>query len=396
VTSRLAGAAVAAVAVAGLAIAVAPAASAATPPLPTTTNKTLASGLVSPLSFDVADNGDVFLSQNFAGLLTKVATSGAKTVLYAAPPGPAPDSGAGKGEAGAVSTRNGTVYFGTTQGPEEGPHAAQFWSIPAAGGTPKKMADLTTFEATNNPDKVNKYGFQGLDPSCASQIDPSIAGPATYTGLVDTHPYASVATSAGVYVADAGGNDIVKVRYDGGVQVAAVLPPTPFMVTAEAAAANGFPACVAGHVYNFEPVPTDVEIGPNNMLYVSTLPGGPEDGSLGARGRLYMVNPSNHKVTLVASGLSSPTGIAVDVNSGATLVAELFGGQMGSGDVALIGPGATSPSASLPVAQPAAIELKNGSIYVTTQALGDPSAPPAGKLIKISMAGGASTMTSIG
>lgn len=37
-----------------------------------------------------------------------------------------------------------------------------------------------------------------------------------------------------------------------------------------------------GAPHNFEPVPIDVEIGDDGMLYVSTLPGGPEGPELGA------------------------------------------------------------------------------------------------------------------
>lgn len=50
-------------------------------------------------------------------------------------------------------------------------------------------------------------------------------------------------------------------------------------------------ACVVGHEYAFEPMPTDVEIGPDGWLYVSSFPGGPEDPSLGARGAIFRINP---------------------------------------------------------------------------------------------------------
>ena len=71
------------------------------------------------------------------------------------------------------------------------------------------------------------------------------------------------------------------------------------------------PACVAGHEYAFEPVPTDVELGPDGWLYVSSLPGGPEDPSLGARGAVFRVSPWTGHVRLWAEDILSPTGIAV-------------------------------------------------------------------------------------
>ena len=73
---------------------------------------------------------------------------------------------------------------------------------------------------------------------------------------------------------------------------------------AEVAAAFGLDPCVVGHTYAFEPVPTDVEQGPGGKLYVSTLPGGPEDGSLGPLGSVYLVDPRSGSVTLLAAGFS--------------------------------------------------------------------------------------------
>ncbi len=55
-------------------------------------------------------------------------------------------------------------------------------------------------------------------------------------------------------------------------------------VTKESAAALELPDCVVGVTYAFEPVPTDVEVGKDGYLYVTTLPGGPESPALGARG----------------------------------------------------------------------------------------------------------------
>ena len=66
--------------------------------------------------------------------------------------------------------------------------------------------------------------------------------PPAYTGIVDTHPYASLALPDAIYVADAGANAILRVGYDGAVSTVAVLPPTaPMLVTAELASAFGSP-----------------------------------------------------------------------------------------------------------------------------------------------------------
>lgn len=94
-------------------------------------------------------------------------------------------------------------------------------------------------------------------------------------------------------------NAILKVDAGSGdVSTVAVLPPRPAVVPAGtripidmAGGTVEVPACVVGHDYAFEPVPTDVEIGPDGWLYVSSTPGGPEDPSLGARGAIFRINP---------------------------------------------------------------------------------------------------------
>ena len=76
----------------------------------------------------------------------------------------------------------------------------------------------------------------------------------------------------------------------------------------------------------FEPVPTDVEMGPDGMLYVSTLPGGPEDGSLGANGSVYRVDPRSGRATWLAGGMHGATGLAVHGRD--IVVAEMFAGEV--------------------------------------------------------------------
>ena len=92
----------------------------------------------------------------------------------------------------------------------------------------------------------------------------------------------------------------------------AVLPAqAPLVVSAEAAAANQLPDCVVGSTFIAEPVPTDVEIAGDGSLYVSTLPGGPEDPSLGARGSVYKVNPFTGRTTQIATGLAGAMNLAI-------------------------------------------------------------------------------------
>ena len=87
--------------------------------------------------------------------------------------------------------------------------------------------------------------------------------------------------------------------------------------------ANGAPDCLVGKKFGLEAVPTDVEVGPDGKLYVTSLPGGPEDPSLGLNGRVLRINPTNGRVKTLVGGLLSPTGVAVASN-GDIYIAQLF------------------------------------------------------------------------
>jgi hypothetical protein len=331
---------------------------------PTATDPvTITSGLVTPLSLEVDRQRVAYLSQNFAGLLTRVARDGTTSVLASAP---------GQ-EITAVSSRDDVVYFAQIA---QDHTSGALMSVPAAGGTPTQLADLFAYESTANPDAVQSYGFQGVSEECAVQFPPpgSMSSPAYYTGLVDIHPYASLALNNAIFIADAGANAITRVNYDGTVSTVAVLPPqAPVTVTEEQVAALGIPTCAAAYPYVAEPVPTDVEIGPDGWLYVTTLPGGPEDPSLGARGSVYKVNQKTGEVKLVATGFTTATGLAVDPG-GRIYVSELFGGPNGTGQISVLEKGSTTPSALTEVSGPSAIEVRANRLFVSTDSLDETGA----------------------
>jgi hypothetical protein len=158
------------------------------------------------------------------------------------------------------------------------------------------------------------------------------------------------------YVADAAANAIFDVSSNGDIRTVAVLPPQPIVVTAEIAAAQHLPDCVVGLTYNFEPVPTDVEVGREGALYVTTLPGGPEDPSLGARGSVYRINARSGKTTRIATGLLGATNLAIGPRGG-IYVSELFANK-----VSRIVHGA--PVTLIDVTSPAGLEFANGKLYV--------------------------------
>ena len=323
--------------------------------------ETLAKGLLSPLSLAVSRDGTTYVAQNFAGMLMKVPPGGKPEVVYAAKR---------KGtEVGAVSEHLGSLRFATTEGAK-----THLWGI-GGNGRPVKMADLGAFERKKNPDADVSYGFEGLDPACAAQIPPEV--PAAYTGIVESHPYATAMKGGTTYVADAAGNDILSVSPKGKVKALAVLPPVPVVVTPEIAAGAGVPTCAVGKTYRFEPVPTDVEVGPDGKLYVSTLTGGPEDGSTGAQSKVYRIHPRTGATTLVAEGLVSAVGLAVN-KKGDLYVSQLFAGQ-----VAKIKKGSSTPKPWLAQPLPGDVEWSSRGVHATVNVLPPEKGKPNGKVIRV-------------
>lgn len=228
------------------------------------------------------------------------------------------------------------------------------------------VADIASYEAANNPDGTTTYGILSGGNACAEQILGGLTGgAATYPGIVDTHPYAVANTGSSWLVADAGANAIFSVSRTGRVSTYAVLPPQVITITAEMAAglegSSGAPAgsfsCLAGVTYAFEPVPTDVEVDRRGTAYVTVLPGGPEDASLGARGAVYRIGRSG-QATKVASGFLGATDLALG-SAGTIYVTELFNGRV----AAVRGKKVTT---AVKIDSPLAVEVSGRKLYVST------------------------------
>jgi hypothetical protein len=324
--------------------------------------ETLASHLLSPLSLAVAKSGTVYVSDNFTGGLWAIPKGGEATPVYQSE-----EKGA---EVGAASTYGKWVTF-TVTGEKK---IVYRWKPGMA--KPVKLANVGAYELKKNPDQDQTYGVQGATPECAAKWpEKKTHVPVTYTGIVDSHPYSSYTTRDGVYVGEAAGNDILWIDNSGKIKTVAVLPPTEVTITQAAADELQLDACFVGLKYWLEPVPTDVELGPDGWLYVSSLPGGPESAALGANGRVYKVNPKSGKVKLVAAGFIGTVDLAVARN-GDIYVAQLF-----AGSIARIKAGSSKAKPFLDVAAPGAVEWTKDALYYTQNAL--PGKTPKGKVIRL-------------
>ena len=310
-------------------------------------------GLSSPLGLAVGSDGTVYVTQSDffggnPGSLTELRKGKASVIAEAG------------FVTGVEANGRGTTSF----------LADAQLKVVNPSGKIKTLANLAEYEAANNPDAGNDYGLQGITPECEADVlatgdQDLIDALLPHNGAVDSNPYAvAILPNGDRVVADAGGNTLVRVTPSGQLSTLAVLPPRPAVIDAGTAAAFGLPNC-EGLTMNFDFVPTDAELGPNGMLYVSSLPGGPEGPSpLGPRGGVFTVNPSTGALAQIGDGFYGATDLAVD-KLGQVYVTELY-----SNTVSMLSGGGPVPIATLD--QPVAIESYKGKLYVSAGVFGGP------------------------
>ncbi|OUM41036.1 ScyD/ScyE family protein [Arthrobacter sedimenti] len=346
---------------------------------------TLATGLVGPLRVAVGRGNTAYVSQNFGGQLTSVDRNGALATLVDEP----------GIEVGGVSTHHGEVYFTESVGTNPGdlrPLATTVKVIEK--GKVRVLADLAALETANNYDEGTTYGFKDLPARCAAKLPPELAPELLpHPGDINSHPYATAVSNSGryVYVADAGANAVFTIDTRSNTVTATVLEPVPTLITAELVASisvglkPSLPECLVGETFIAEPVPTDIEIGPDGLLYLTTLQGSPEDPTLGTVRRL---DPATGTEEVITSGLTTSTGLALD-RRGNIFVAELYANR-----ISIIPAGTNRAAPLLEAVLPADVEIDGKYLYATTNAVpsdfeepngpeapGDPEAP-SGALVR--------------
>ena len=163
---------------------------------------------------------------------------------------------------------------------------------------------------------------------------------------IDTDPYGIAISGSTYYVADAAGNDILKVEA-GVTSLVAVLP---------------------GTVDN-QPVPTSLAFGPDGALYVGTLAFGAGPGGA----KVYRIDLATNAVSVYADGFTAITGIAFSP-AGTLYVSEWttgFGptGPSTHGAIAVVPWGGGSSAWKLlgkgVLHFPGGVAVHNGALYVS-------------------------------
>lgn len=322
----------------------------------TPTVRILDTTVVAPFQLDYA-RGALYVADGGTSTVSRLTRAGLRTVAT----GPQPGEVAGV----AVNDRGDLAYTTSVFG-ETGATSTTLTIKRKHGRT--VTADLLAYETEHNPDAGVTYGIDNPTECQREAFEP--LGGANNTGGIDSHPYAVAPLGEdGWVVADAGGNDLLKVSRSGRVSTLAVLPRQPTTITAEAAGALGLPDCVVGAVYNFEPVPTDVEVDGRNLI-VSLLPGGPEDPSLGARGSVYRVDSRHGYARRIAGGFLGATNVAV-ASKGRIFVAELFAGRISVIDHRRVRPYVDLPNAL-------SLVWAKGTLFAGTIAPTDDEGNPTG------------------
>lgn len=303
--------------------------------------KTLPGDFVEPLQFSVSGHR-VAVADSGASALFLVGH--AKPIAYGPPVTKNPEA---SGDLAGVDIEHGAIGYTTTSAD----HSDTRFTV-LRHGRKVLQVSLSKYEQHHNPDGKVTYGVTkpwAVSKDCKATLAAQHV-PLQYQGGIDSHPYAVAGLGDGSWlVADAGGNDILRVSERGHVSTVAVLPAQPVKITAALADELQAPACV-GVTYRFEAVPTDVEVA-NGHVYATTLPGG--SGGLGS---VYSIG-WNGRTHRIATGFAAATNLAVSP-SGCIYVV-----QLGQG---VYTPSKHGPELVAALPNAAAVEWANGHLYAST------------------------------
>ena len=240
------------------------------------------------------------------------------------------------------------------------------------------------------PSRVLRMDYRGHHVKVIANLlrHEKLHNPDGQVQLVDGHPvdalsnpFAMTWSRYGLFVADGGANDVLRVNPRTGKVSTFFVPPTVTNVPAckgpDANANPGTKGC--------DPVPTGVQVV-GRSLYVSTL-GAEAPGA----GRVYKLNARTGKVQKVWRGFTSPTGVAVRRDGTIYISQVLHGAPQGDpgpgfdpasvGQITRIRHGVRTHAA---VTMPTGLVLKDGRLYSTAWSIASfLGIPHAGQVVRV-------------
>jgi hypothetical protein len=278
------------------------------------------------------------VAESESGEVTRVRLNGRKRAILTGVPGVA---GVAASPHRVFAVIGGPNEEGAPSGGQYGP--SRVLRMNYRGGHVKVIANLLRYERLHNPDGQVQF-VNGQPPDALS------------------NPFAMTWSRFGLFIADGGANDVLRVNPRTGKISTFFVPPTVKNVPAcqgpDANANPGTRGC--------DPVPTGVQVL-GGSVYVSTL-GAEAPGA----GRIYKLNARTGKVQRVWRGFTAPTGVAVRRDGTIYFSEVLYGapaGEPGPGfDPSSIGRITRIHNAHVTHAQvtmPTGLVLKNGHLYAS-------------------------------
>jgi hypothetical protein len=321
---------------------------------------TVATGLDNPRGLGFGPNGALYVAEagrggdgpcspgpeggevcwGTSGAVTKIWNGSQSRVLTGLPSIADPDGSFALGPSDVSFKGTGGMYFTVGLGADPAKRA----QLPAAGQAAngwllqspdsnhgwRQVADIAGYEAAGNPD--------GGEP--------------------DSNPTSVAAVSGARIVADAGGNDLLRVAADGTITTLAVFPDR--MVDAPP-----FLGLPPGTQIPMQAVPTSVVRGPDGAYYVGQLTGFPFP--VGAA-RVYRVVPGEEP-TIYVDGLTNVIDIGF-ASDGTLYVLEIAHNGLLSGDptgalIRINADGSQDVVMSEGLTLPGGLALRGGAAYVS-------------------------------
>ncbi|HET6168377.1 MAG TPA: ScyD/ScyE family protein [Marmoricola sp.] len=297
--------------------------------------RVITTGLDGPFGLQKAvKHRGLIVAESESGEVTRVFMSGRKHTLLGGMPGVA---GVAASPKRVFAVIGGPNEEGAPSGGSYGP--SKVVRMDYHGKHVKVIADLMKYELKNNPDgQVQFVNGQPVD---------SIS-----------NPFAMTWSRFGLFVADGGANDVLRVNPRTGRVHTFFVPKTVKLPGCE----NANPGATG-----CDPVPTGVQVL-GNSLYVSTL-----GAEFPGAGRIYKLNARTGKVQRVWKHLTAPTGVAARRDGTVYFSQVLYGAPegppppgFGPSDIGRIGRIHNGHRTYADVTMPTGLVLKNGHLFAST------------------------------